>query len=95
MAAESEFSNVVSPSGATGFWQIMAATGRELGMEINNVIDERYHLEKSTEVACSFIRKSYEKYGKWTMAAASYNSGRASVDEQIRIRSRITTTTFC
>ena len=39
VAAESEFSNVVSPSGATGFWQIMAATGRELGMEINNVID--------------------------------------------------------
>ena len=86
VAAESEFSNVVSPSGATGFWQIMAATGRELGMEINNVIDERYHLEKSTEVACSFIRKSYEKYGSWTMAAASYNSGRASVDEQIRIQ---------
>ena len=86
VAAESEFSNVVSPSGATGFWQIMAATGRELGMEINNVIDERYHLEKSTEFACSFIRKSYEKYGSWTLAAASYNGGRASVDEQIRIQ---------
>jgi len=41
-AAESEYSNVVSPAGATGFWQIMPATGREQGMEINNVVDERY-----------------------------------------------------
>lgn len=86
VAAESEFNNVVSPAGATGFWQIMAATGREAGMEINNVVDERYHLEKSTEFACGFIRKSYEKYGSWTLAAASYNGGRASVDEQIGIQ---------
>lgn len=86
VAAESEFNNVVSPAGATGFWQIMAATGREAGMEINNVIDERYHLVKSTGFACDFIRKSYEKYGNWTLAAASYNGGRASVDEQIGIQ---------
>ena len=86
VAAESEFSNVVSPSGATGFWQIMAATGREEGMEINNVVDERYHLEKSTEFACRYFRKSYEKYGNWTLAAASYNGGRAAIDEQIAIQ---------
>jgi len=86
VAAESEFNNVISPAGAIGFWQIMAATGREAGMEINNVIDERYHLGKSTEFACRFIRKSYEKYGNWTLAAASYNGGRASVDEQIGIQ---------
>lgn len=86
VAAESEFSNVVSPSGATGFWQIMAATGREEGLEINNVVDERYHLEKSTEFACRYFRKSYEKYGNWTLAAASYNGGRAAIDEQIAIQ---------
>jgi len=86
VAAESEFSNVVSPSGATGFWQIMASTGREEGMEINNVVDERYHLEKSTEFACRYFRKSYEKYGNWTLAAASYNGGRAAIDEQIAIQ---------
>ena len=86
VAAESEFSNVVSPSGATGFWQIMAATGKEEGLEINNVVDERYHLEKSTEFACRYFRKSYEKYGNWTLAAASYNGGRAAIDEQIAIQ---------
>jgi membrane-bound lytic murein transglycosylase D len=86
VAAESEFNNVISPAGATGFWQIMAATGREAGMEINNVVDERYNLERSTQFACDFFRKSYEKYGNWTLTAASYNGGRAALDEQIGIQ---------
>jgi membrane-bound lytic murein transglycosylase D len=86
VAAESEYSNSVSPAGATGFWQIMPETGREDGMEINNVIDERYDVEKSTEFACRYFLKSYEKYGNWTIAAASYNGGRAALDEQIRIQ---------
>jgi hypothetical protein len=85
-AAESEYSNMVSPAGATGFWQIMPETGKEAGMEINQVVDERYHLEKSTRFACEYLLKSYEKYGNWTLAAASYNGGRARIDEQIDIQ---------
>ncbi|OFY64257.1 MAG: hypothetical protein A2V64_03575 [Bacteroidetes bacterium RBG_13_43_22] len=85
-AAESEYSNMVSPAGATGFWQIMQATGIEQGMEINSVVDERYDIEKSTQFACDYFRKSYEKYGNWTLAAASYNGGRAAIDEQIEIQ---------
>lgn len=85
-AAESEFSNMVSPIGATGFWQIMAVTGKEDGMEINDVVDERYDVEKSTQFACNYFLKSYEKYGNWTLAAASYNGGRSALDEQIKIQ---------
>ena len=85
-AAESEYSNMVSPVGATGFWQIMPETGREEGMEINTVVDERYDVEKSTQFACDFFLRSYEKYGNWTLAAASYNGGRAGIDEQIAIQ---------
>jgi len=85
-AAESEYSNMISPAGATGFWQIMPETGREQGMEINTIVDERYHVEKSTQFACDYFRKSFEKYGNWTLAAASYNGGRAAVDEQIEIQ---------
>jgi membrane-bound lytic murein transglycosylase D len=87
-AAESEYSNMVSPVGATGFWQIMAETGREEGMEINSVVDERYNVEKSTKFACEYFRKSYDKYGNWTMAAASYNGGRGGIDEQIEIQNQ-------
>ena len=86
VAAESEYSNMISPAGATGFWQIMKATGIEQGMEINSVVDERYDIEKSTQFACDYFKKSYGKYGNWTLTAASYNSGRAALDEQIRIQ---------
>ena len=86
VAAESEYSNMVSPVGATGFWQIMPETGKEEGMEINQIVDERYNVEKSTRFACEYFLKSYEKYGNWTLAAASYDGGRAGIDEQIEIQ---------
>jgi membrane-bound lytic murein transglycosylase D len=86
VAAESEYINMISPAGATGFWQIMQETGKEEGMEINPVVDERYDVERSTRFACDYFRKSYEKYGNWTLAAASYNGGRAAIDEQIEIQ---------
>jgi hypothetical protein len=84
--AESDLSNVISPAGATGFWQIMEDTGKEYGMTINKEIDDRYNLEKSTRFACSFFKKAYERYGSWTMAAASYNNGFNGLDEQVGIQ---------
>lgn len=86
VAAESEYSNMISPVGATGFWQIMSATGKEEGMEINTVIDERYNVEKSTQFACRYFSKSYEQFGNWTLAAASYNGGRRRINEQIELQ---------
>jgi membrane-bound lytic murein transglycosylase D len=85
-AAESDLSNLVSPKGATGFWQIMPESGKEEGMEINNEVDERYNLEKSTKFACEYFLKSYAKYGNWTLSAASYNGGRNGIDDQIEIQ---------
>jgi hypothetical protein len=80
---ESGLTNVVSPAGATGFWQILKDTGRELGLEINNEVDERYHVEKSTEAACKYLKSAYHKYGSWTMAAASYNMGVSGLQKQL------------
>lgn len=80
---ESGLENVTSPAGAKGFWQILKSTGREFGLEINEGIDERYHLEKSTQVACDFLNKAYQKFGSWTMAAASYNMGRSGLQRQV------------
>jgi len=72
---ESGLTNAVSPAGATGFWQLLRDTGQEFGLEINDEIDERYHVEKSTEAACKYLKAAYRQYGNWTMAAASYNMG--------------------
>ncbi len=74
---ESGFMNVVSPAGATGFWQILSGTGRELGLEVNNQVDERYHVEKATLAACKYLLNAKDRFGSWTLAAAAYNIGNA------------------
>jgi membrane-bound lytic murein transglycosylase D len=84
--AESDLSNAISPVRATGFWQFMEATAKEYGLEINKAIDERYHLEKSTIAACRYFLKSYDKFGNWTMVAASYNRGSSGINKQIDIQ---------
>lgn len=81
--AESNLDNVVSPAGATGYWQFMKAAAERYGLEVTSEIDERYHVEKSTEAACKYLLDSYKKFGNWTMAAASYNMGVTGVDNQI------------
>ncbi len=80
---ESDLDNVVSPAGATGVWQLLKSTAEQYGLEVNAEVDERYHLQKSTEAACKYLLESYEAYGSWTMAAASYNAGRKGIDAQI------------
>jgi len=72
---ESGLQNVVSPAGATGFWQFLKDTGKEYGLEVDDDIDERYHVAKSTEAACKYLQKSYDKYQDWNLVAASYNAG--------------------
>ncbi|WP_042244187.1 lytic transglycosylase domain-containing protein [Jejuia pallidilutea] len=81
---ESGLTNAVSPAGARGVWQIMKATGRENGLEVNDNVDERYHLEKATEVACNYLLKAKEQLGSWTLAAAAYNAGNAGVSRRLR-----------
>ena len=84
--AESGLQNVVSPAGATGFWQIMRATGKEYGLEVNSNVDERYHLGLATQVACEYLKKSKEKFGSWTLAAASYNAGAGAINKYMGIQ---------
>lgn len=81
--AESGLSQAVSPAKAVGFWQLLKGTAMEYGLEVRAEVDERYHVVKSTEVACKYLIDSYRKYGNWTMTAASYNAGRRGVDRQI------------
>ncbi len=80
---ESGLMNVVSPAGAAGYWQFLAATGREYGLEVNDHVDERYHVEKATQAACQYLRDSYRRFNNWTLAAAGYNMGNAGVNRQI------------
>ena len=80
---ESALTNAVSPSGAKGVWQFMPETAKEKGMEVNEGVDERYHLQKATEAACKYLVAAKQKFGNWTLAAASYNGGMNGVNTKI------------
>lgn len=79
---ESGYMNVVSPAGATGFWQLLKTTGSEFGLEVNKEVDERYHVEKATHAACAYLKEAHEKFGSWTVAAAAYNMGMKGFERQ-------------
>lgn len=81
--AESAFTDETSSAGAAGIWHFMKRTGKEYGLEINNNVDERYHIEKSTKVAAAYLKKSKERFNSWTLAAAAYNAGNYGIHKQL------------
>ena len=84
MAIESNLDPVaLSSAGAAGLWQIMQASGRENGLEVNSNIDERYNIEKETEAACKYLKEAYRKYGDWMTVAASYNAGQGGISSRL------------
>lgn len=83
---ESGLQNVTSPSGAKGFWQIMKNTGLEMGLEINSNVDERYNLFLATKSASKYLKKAKNKFGTWTLAAASYNRGISGIQRNLNFQ---------
>ena len=80
---ESGLTNIISPAKATGYWQLLEETGKNYGLEINESVDERYSMEKSTEAACKYFKEAYEKFNDWTLVAASYNLGIGGISGQL------------
>jgi len=76
--------HAVSRAGATGLWQIMSGTAKDLGLTVNSQVDERRDPLKATEAAMKFLSRLYRKYGSWTLAIAAYNCGPGNVNKAIR-----------
>jgi membrane-bound lytic murein transglycosylase D len=72
-----------SSVGAKGIWQFMPVTGKEYGLEINSLVDERCNPRLSTQAACKYLKRMYQVYGDWTLAIASYNTGPGNVNKAI------------
>ena len=80
---ECGLTNVVSPAGATGYWQFLKETAISHGLEVNNEVDERYDVERATLAACRYLKEAYQRHGSWALAAAAYNLGQGGVDKQM------------
>ena len=82
--AESGLENNSSPAGAAGFWHFLKSSAKEYGLEVNQNVDERYNLEKSTKVAAEYLKKSKKRFGTWTLAAAAYNAGNTRIARNLK-----------
>src|SRR5690606_22891669 len=75
---------VTSHKGAGGYWQFMPATARLYGLTVNETVDERKDLIKSTDAAARYIKSLYKEFGDWTLVAAAYNVGIGNLKSSIR-----------
>ena len=81
--AESGFTDETSTVGAAGMWHFMKGTGKEYDLEINDNVDERYNIEKSTKVAAEYLINAKNRFGSWTLAAAAYNAGNYGISRRL------------
>jgi hypothetical protein len=80
---ESGLTQAISPSNAVGFWQFLKGTAQDYGLEVNQYVDERKNVEKSTIAACEYLKKAYNKFGSWSLAAAAYNRGKSGINNDL------------
>jgi membrane-bound lytic murein transglycosylase D len=74
-----------SRRGASGLWQFMMTTGKNYGLEINSLIDERLDVVKSTDAACRYLKDLFDIYRDWNLVIAAYNCGAGNVNKAIRL----------
>ena len=75
--------SATSKSGAAGLWQFMITAGKQYGLEINTLVDERRDPIKSSEAAARFLRDLYDMFGDWGLAIAAYNCGPGGVQKAV------------
>ena len=69
--------------GAAGLWQFMYTTGKNYGLEVNSIIDERRDAYKSSDAAAHYLHDLYRVFGDWHLAIAAYNCGPGNVNKAI------------
>ena len=73
----------VSRVGATGLWQFMLTTGKQYGLEVNSLVDERRDPVKASYAAAHYLSDLYKIFGDWNLVIASYNCGPANISKAI------------
>lgn len=75
--------NAVSHVGATGLWQFMLTTGKQYGLEINSLVDERRDPVRASYAAAHYLRDLYKIFGDWNLVIAAYNCGPENINKAI------------
>lgn len=70
--------------GAAGLWQFMIGTGKQYGLEVTSLVDERRDPVKASFAAARYLKDLYDIFGDWTLVIASYNCGPNNVSKAIK-----------
>ncbi|WP_081832148.1 lytic transglycosylase domain-containing protein [Prevotella sp. P6B1] len=73
----------VSRVGATGLWQFMLGTGKQYGLEVNSLVDERRDPLRASYAAARYLRDLYRIFGDWNLVIAAYNCGPGNINKAI------------
>ena len=57
--------NALSKAGALGLWQFMPSSARIFGLRVDDWVDERKDIDKSTEAAAKYFRSLMRKFNSW------------------------------
>lgn len=83
--AESNFkTKAYSRKRASGLWQFMPRTGKIYDLKIDEYVDERRDLIKSTGAAAAYLSSLHKRFGKWYLAAIAYNCGGGRLNYAIK-----------
>ncbi len=86
---ESAMNNqATSHRGAGGYWQLMPATAKSLGLTVNGTVDDRRHLVKSTHAAGKYLKDLHRQLGSWTLVAAAYNAGPQHIQNRMNSQNK-------
>jgi len=77
-----------SHRGAGGYWQLMPATAKSLGLTVNGTVDDRKHLVKSTHAAGKYLKDLHRQLGSWTLVAAAYNAGPQHIQNRMNSQNK-------
>lgn len=84
--AESALFMARSPKDAVGVWQFMEPTAKSMGLRVDEFVDERRHIGKSTRAAIQYLRSGFKATKSWSLSAAGYNMGHGGVRENIEFQ---------
>jgi membrane-bound lytic murein transglycosylase D len=81
---ESNLQNSISKKGAVGYWQFTKNTAIDLGLEVNDEVDQRLDPLKSSYAAVRLLKRAYKVFDSWILVAVAYNRGIQGLEKAMK-----------
>ncbi len=80
---ETRFKNLPGEKNA-GFWNFSVYTAQMYGLVIDEKMDERLNINKSSQVAAKYLGTLYEIFKNWNLVILAYRYGEGHILQKVR-----------